>query len=242
MKSIILASLGFIVGLSSCTTEINKLSFQRLTYQVSPVQDHKKNDAIDSTGIIEAKGLNFIDINGLKQGLWEERGWKNTLVSHVSYVNDIAHGPYVIKEGYYKIGTFINGKKEGVERWTYTLDSPDNDLVVIYFEDDSIQWQAHPAADHDQLIPVKGIDVFVDSSMVEVPFYNGQTWYKGLYIDNKPKGIHTIYYPNGKLQGWVNYDLLQAESFDSLGNFVSRDSVWWSGTNYLIVPKNFRKR
>ena len=129
-----------------------------------------------------------------------------------------------------------------MERWTYTLDLPDNDLVVLYFEDDSMLWQAHPMSDTGQLIPVKGIRTFTDSVLVNVPFYKGQTWYRGLYIKDKPKGIHTIYYPNGKLQGWVNYDLLQAESFDSLGNCVSRDSVWWGGINYLIVPKNFRKR
>lgn len=242
MNSIILAGLGFFVGLSSCTTEINKGSFQRLTDHVSPVLQHEKNDHIDSNALNAAKGLNFTDTNGLKQGVWEVRGWKNRLLSRVFYVNDIPHGPYILNDNYYKVGTYNHGKKQGVERWTYTLDIPDNDLVVLYFEDDSMLWQAHPMADAGQLIPVKGIRTFTDSVLVNVPFYNGQTWYRGLYIKDKPKGIHKIYYPNGALQGWVNYELFQAETYDSLGHVLTQDSVRWGGNNYLIVPKNFRKR
>lgn len=103
MNSIIMAGLGFFVGLSSCTTEINKGSFQRLTDHVSPILQHEKKDHIDANVLNAAQGLNFTDTNGLKQGVWEERGWKNTLVSRMSYINDILHGPYIIKDSYYKV-------------------------------------------------------------------------------------------------------------------------------------------
>ena len=204
------------------------------------------HEQVEMMGEDEANSVkqekNFTDANGLKQGLWEERGWKNTLVSRVSYVNDVPHGPYIISDNYYKVGTYNYGKKQGLERWTYTLDKPDNDVVVLYFEHDSILWQAHPMADAGQLIPVKGIRTYTDSVFVNVPFYNGKTWYQGLFIRDKPKGIHKIYSPNGVLQGRVNYELFQAESYDSLGHVLTQDSVWWGGNNYLIVPKNFRKR
>jgi len=186
--------------------------------------------------------LSFTDEKGLKQGLWEERGWRNSLNYRINSVDDIPHGAYIIKDNYFKVGTYNQGKKNGIERWTYTLDIPDNDLVVLFFENDTLRWQAHPAADSGQLIPVKGIRVFADSVFVEIPFYNGIIWYKGLYMHNKPEGTHQIYYPNGKLQGWVNYEIFQSEAYDSLGHVLSQDPVWWGGNNYLIVPKDFRKK
>ncbi len=206
------------------------------------VSQHQPLWHAEKPGINTNDKLNFTDENGLKQGLWEERGWRNSLKSRINYVDDVPHGPYIIRENYYKVGTYNYGKKNGIERWTYTLDIPDNDLVVLFFSSDTLRWQAHPAADSGQLIPVKGIRVFDDSVWVEIPFYNGKIWYKGLYMHDKPKGTHQIYYPNGKLQGWVNYELLQAECYDSLGHVLSQDSVWWGGNNYLIVPKDFKKR
>lgn len=222
-----------LVTLNSCYSS-NDVNSEKYVKSPSEIKDIAHLHPIPLDAIDYSDSINYTDNQGLRQGVWEERGWKNKLISRVFYIDDIENGPYIISDGYYKVGNYNQGKKHGVERWTYTLEVPDNDLVVLMFDNDSILWQAHPAADAGQLIPTKGIRLFNDSVLVNIPFSNGVIWYKGLYINKQPKGIHKIFYPNGELQGWVNYELLQAESFDSLGNFVRQDTVFKFKNNYAL--------
>jgi antitoxin component YwqK of YwqJK toxin-antitoxin module len=180
----------------------------------------RDNIVNDSNEKINPKRINYTDENGLKQGRWEEIGWKNRVVGMQTYVNDTLHGPWLSTHGITTSGFYENGKKQGYERQYYHNDADSNTLAVGYYVDDIGLWFSHPTADHGLLKPVKGMNVQVDSVYVKAPFHDGSLWYEGLFLRDEAIGIHKVYYPNGELQGLVDYGEASFVEYDSLGNLL----------------------
>jgi len=167
---------------------------------------------------IEAK-KNCTDGNGLKQGIWDfiEKG---QVKGFVTYKNNKLHGlsrhwinyPEQIVEGNY-----INGIKIGL--WKHYYDSK-NLMLVKEYKNDTILWIGFPAADKEFHTPVKGFSIYTDSIVIQCPHLNGTTWYKGLFINKKPIGIHYMYYPNGKIRFEHNYSTNTIKIYDLTGKLT----------------------
>ncbi|PHR46532.1 MAG: hypothetical protein COA32_10330 [Fluviicola sp.] len=149
--------------------------------------------------------INYIDSNNLKQGKWITKGYKNKVVKIETFKNDTLNGYWFNWDGMQEDGNYSKGKKDGYFRVYY---GDRSELVVMqlkYIANDSIIWSGAPAADSESAFPVKGFKVYKDSVLVKAPHVNGELWYKGLFIENEPKGIHSIFDRNGKLLARMNY-------------------------------------
>jgi antitoxin component YwqK of YwqJK toxin-antitoxin module len=97
------------------------------------------------------------------------------------------------------------GKKDGYFRIYYGDRSNQVVAHLQLYKKDSLIWSAFPAADSESTFPVKGFTAYSDSVLVQAPYVNGELWYKGLFVEYEPKGIHSIFDRNGKLLARTNY-------------------------------------
>ena len=191
---------------------------------------YPKNDSTLITREIKQKQelLNYTDSNNLRQGKWIEKGYKDRVITIKHYKDDILDGYYYEFKGMQKDGYYSNGKRNGFFRTYYDNIEDKKVMLLTLYENDSLLWQTHPAADKDYLIPIKGIRVFKDSIYVSAPHTNGKIWYEGLFINGKSKGVHKIHLENGIPKATVDYDNKIITFLDSIDNkSISRISNDW---------------
>lgn len=201
--------------------------------KIVSLNSEKSYSEIDSTLITpeikqEKEVLNYTDSNNLRQGKWIEKGYKDRVISIKHYKDDILNGYFFEFKGMERDGYYSNGKRNGFFRTYYDKIKDDKVMLLTLYENDSILWHTHPAADKDYLIPIKGIRVFKDSIYVSAPHTNGKTWYEGLFINGKYKGVHKIHSENGKPKATVDHDNKIITFFDTIDNrSISRISNDW---------------
>ena len=118
----------------------------------------------------------------------------------------LKNGYFVEGDGMISDGHYINGKKEGIWRTYYNF-SIGKVLSVSSFKNGEGIWSAHPSADMHRILPIKGMYVKYDSTLIEAPHINGSIWYRGHFKKlHTPYGKHDVFYPNGKLRASFNYD------------------------------------
>tara|TARA_B100000674_G_C37694792_1_gene847699 strand:+ start:54 stop:833 length:780 start_codon:yes stop_codon:yes gene_type:complete len=183
-----------------------------------------------SDSIVQVKhsdSINIIDSNGLRQGKWIVKGWKDKILEIKTYKNDTLNGLYQKLDGTPYDVNYVMGKREGFQRTFYK--NPTRLLSVDFYEDDSIIWTGFPAANENILTPVKHFHSTIDSIFISAPYENGKTWYEGNFclrpseVNNGRMmtycyGLHKMYFRNGKMKGIVDYKNETIQEFDSLGN------------------------
>lgn len=178
---------------------------------------------------------NYKDAKGLKQGKWV-KSLNGKVVSIRHYSDNILNGYFFEWENMQTDGYYIDGLKEGYFR-TYYGDSKRNKVMLLsFYENDSALWYAHPAADKNFLIPMKGIDVLNDSCYVIAPHYNGKLWYEGLFVKGFAKGKHKVYSTKEELTGIIDYDkkqILTLKSFNKRA-FATVSQKWIIDSSALI--------
>lgn len=149
--------------------------------------------------------LNYIDSNGLKQGKWITKGYKEKVVKIETFHNDTLNGYWFNWDGMQEDGYYVKGKKHGFFRVYYGDKSEQNVMQLRFLQNDKVIWFAHPAADSRSAIPHKGFHTELDSILIEAPHYNDSIWYRGLFINNTPVGEHYVYDKNERLLSITNY-------------------------------------
>jgi antitoxin component YwqK of YwqJK toxin-antitoxin module len=164
-----------------------------------------KDSTIHTQKQLQKDSINITDSNDLKQGKWITKGYKNKVVKIETYKNDTLNGYWFNWEGMQEDGKYLNGKKDGYFRVYYGDKSKQEVMHLKRYQKDSLIWSACPAADSKSAIPLKGFDTNMDSILIQAPYVNGELWYKGLFIANKAKGIHSIFDRKGRLLARTNY-------------------------------------
>ena len=223
--------------LISCTENQPELQSSEHVKADTVIMETDTVQTTSETEIIEIEkpsykdSLNYTDENGLKQGTWEE--YDKEINEDVScyYVDGLREGQWYTLTGMRQEGTYKNGLREGYSRWYYGETNKHKVMVLSYFEKGEYIWSAHPAADHGQLTPIKGINVTGDSVYVKIPYKNGNLWYEGTLSEVESQrenyiGIHKVYYPNGVLHGLINYDDGWYKEYDTAGNLLVDNTLW----------------
>jgi antitoxin component YwqK of YwqJK toxin-antitoxin module len=180
----------------------------------------------DSTHIKTDKSINNQkDTNGLKQGIWITKGWKNKTINISNYINDTLNGYYFDWKGGQTEGNYLNGKKNGYFRHYYGNKEDSSVLAISLYKLDSLIWTGYPACDKRYIVNVKGFHSSLDSTFIEVPHMNGNIWYRGALVNNLEVGEHYIYKENGKLYATVDYDSKQITEYDSIENIKKTYSM-----------------
>jgi hypothetical protein len=188
-----------------------------------------QNDTIikaDSSIIDTSEKLNWRDENGFKQGKWI-KNLKDKVTEIAHYKNDTLNGYYLSfgRTGGYE-GNYIKGKREGMFKSWYVYKKIL--LSVVFCKNDSLIWMGFPAADENNLCPLKGFHIERDSVFIIAPYENGKIWYVGHFCLRPSKtnrgrlmtfayGTHKIYFRNGRIRGIVDYSKELIQEFDSLG-------------------------
>ncbi len=200
MKYIVVISLILIFGCSDSmeTPDSPKTSEDFVTRTDKPATDTLNNPDISDS-------LNYVDPNGLKQGKWITRGYKNKIIKIETFENDTLNGYWFNWDGMQEVGSYKGGKKNGFFRVHYEDRFSKNILQLKLYRDDSLLWSACPAADSRSAVPHKGFHTELDSIFIEAPHYNHSLWYKGLFLHASPVGKHYIYDINERLLATTNY-------------------------------------
>mgnify|MGYP000706120236 CR=1 FL=1 len=177
--------------------------------------------------------FNFTDSDGLKQGIWITKGWKNSISSFETFVNDTLHGYWNDRSsGLHQQGYYEHGKKNGYFwrlRTSIDLRKKSKYYTNIYqeffYKNDSLLWAMSPETDMGSLIPIRGLTSTLDSVYAIATYLDGSIWYEGACVNNEWIGLHKIYFPNGELHGTVDHDKDLVIEYDSLGNFIDSCSV-----------------
>lgn len=162
---------------------------------------------------------NILDHNNLKQGSWDfvENG---VVKGFQTFRNDTLHGPsryWINYPGQIMEHEFYRGKEHGLRKH---IDERGL-FMVVKLEMGKVIWTAFPLADSNYPKPVKGMTVSEDSVYVECPYANDTIWYRGLFLNSKPAGVHKMYYPNGKPRFEYDYTASKIKTFDSTGVLIS---------------------
>jgi len=137
----------------------------------------------------------------------------------------LKNGYFVEGDGMISDGHYINGKKEGIWRTYYNF-SIGKVLSVSYFEKGEGFWSAYPSADMYRILPIKGMYVKYDSTLIEAPHINGSIWYRGHFKDSHtPYGKHEVFYPNGRLRASFNYDTDTITNFNEYGKLIHKGNI-----------------
>lgn len=158
------------------------------------------------------------DKQGRKQGVWDfkQNGY---IKGYETYLNDTLHGKFnqwINGPEQIATGQYIHGLKDGLWKWYDKTEL----LMVVKYELGKELWSGYPLADTAYSTPIKGFGLNSDSILIECPYSNGKIWYRGLYINKKPVGIHYIYYPNGKLRFEHDYATARVKVYDKNGKFL----------------------
>ena len=159
------------------------------------------------------------DKQGRKQGVWDVKQ-NGYLKGYETYLNDTLHGKFnhwINYEGQIIKGQYTHGLEDGL--WKSYENKTDLVMVVKYKQGKEL-WMGFPLADTAYSTPMKGFAVYSDSILIECPYDNGKIWYRGLYINKKPVGIHYMYYPNGKLRYEHDYATARIKVYDKNGKFL----------------------
>lgn len=194
-----------------------------------PIADIKPQVVKDSTfKKADSAQRNFYDANHLKQGVWDFIENKK-IKGYQTFKNDTLHGPsrhwnnypeQIITQEFYK----------GIEHGLRKYFDEKSLTMVVKFSMGKQLWTAFPSVDARFPKPVKGGHVALDSVYIECPYANDTIWYRGLYLNHKPVGIHKMYFPNGRPRFEYNYSTLKIRTFDSSGKLVSDkkdDGTWF---------------
>ncbi|CAN5308209.1 hypothetical protein BH09BAC5_BH09BAC5_15360 [soil metagenome] len=188
---------------------------------------NNKVDTIDSTNITdkgEVEILNSKDAKGRRQGKWDHY-WNGNITGFDTYKDNKLDGPYsywTASPGQMNEGQYKKGLRVGLQRYYYKNGEYKG---VIAFDNDSILWYGFPTADMYYDEPIKGFGIYSDSIFVECPYRNGTIWYKGLFVNKKPTGIHKMYYPNGNIRFLRDYNTQIVSVFDSTGKFIRKQQA-----------------
>jgi antitoxin component YwqK of YwqJK toxin-antitoxin module len=221
MKFLIYILTPILLGCSNSNSNNDKTS------NLERLNDNKENESIDSNTIssrytndtvLEINNIqevNKTDTNGLKQGVWKTKGWKDKIINISNYVNDTLNGYYFDWNGGQMDGYYLNGKKNGFFRHYYGDIKDESVLTIHLYEMDSLIWTGFPASDQMYLVNVKGFHSNLDSVFLEVPYTNGKIWYRGALVNNQEVGLHSVYSKNGQLLATVDYATEWITEFDS---------------------------
>jgi len=195
----------FLVNCEGANSEQTTTSTEIMQVAHDSIRSH--NDLVASKQFEQFR-LNYTDENGLKQGKWEEIGWKDRVVGFQFYLNDTLHGPWESTHGITTVcGDYEYGIKVGYEKYYFNEVTDSNNVSLLYYENGEPIWGVHPKSEQGLLILSPKSSIYRDSVYMKAPFSDGALWYEGLFVHDKPQGTHKVYYPNGALHGWVDYTL-----------------------------------
>lgn len=214
----------FLIVIAACTSgdDIASIEYANVNENIEVLDSIIVDQRLDNN---EEK-LNQVDENNLKQGTWVTRGYKDRVVRIENFVNDTLHGYWFNWEGMQEEGYYNMGKKDGFFRVFYGNKSDSIVMSINLIGQDIKLWYGLPAADSETAIPHKGFSVLIDSMFVEAPHINGRIWYKGLFVNNTPKGKHEVFNKKGQLVADVNYDdstILFSKHADQ--SFIDKTSI-----------------
>jgi antitoxin component YwqK of YwqJK toxin-antitoxin module len=197
------------LGLFSCNSTEKK--------QVNAAStDLSKDTIISDTTTVFKK--NMYDINHYKQGQWDIK--KNGKIKgYETFKNDTLDGPY--REWINYPGQIVTGQyKMGLQHGLQKHFENDSQVVMISnFNMGKILWTGF-LGNAGYPKPPKGFHIHKDSILVECPYSNDTIWYRGVFINKKPVGIHKMFYPNGKPRFEYNYSNEKIKVFDKNGTFI----------------------
>jgi antitoxin component YwqK of YwqJK toxin-antitoxin module len=162
---------------------------------------------------------NINKLNGLKQGEIIVRSQNNKIISILNYLNDTLNGYYFNWEGMQEDGFYNKGKKDGYFRTYYGEKEDESVLLLSYYKNNELIWQAHPASDEKYIMNPKGFKSPYDSMYIKAPRINGNIWYEGLFINDKETGKHIIYKKEGDIYAIADYETSRVyfpENLDTL--------------------------
>jgi antitoxin component YwqK of YwqJK toxin-antitoxin module len=224
MKTIKTSFFIFIFALFSCgdTVENNENNLPSICPSVNVLVD--KNTEIQK---------NILDSNNQKQGVWDIVK-NNKIQGFQTYKNDTLNGPYrkspTNYPGQIEIGNFLSGLENGPIKY-YEKDTQLSS--VINFRLGKKLWMGF-LGNSSYPKPPKGFLIFVDSIFVECPYSNDTIWYKGLFLNKKPVGIHKMFYENGHLKFEYNYSNKKIKVFDRSGKLM-KEVIDDNGFNLNII-------
>jgi len=214
-----IATLSLVMLLFSCNEDQPAHSSDSTdgTQQHAHLKDKSENIAPNEIA------FNSTDRSGKKQGKWMTKH-RNGLPGYEYWRNDTLHGYFkfwyqdstkLFEEGWHSKGRldsflfiYERGKLKGVSK----------------FEDGSWQWIGFPS-DAQYILPEKSFGMKAGSVYVDCPYANKKTWYRGLFVNRKPSGIHYSYREDGSLRYKYDYDSKQVLYYDKNGQLIDTMSM-----------------
>lgn len=172
--------------------------------------------------------VNYTDSISQKQGSWLYYfGKRKEVLSEIcNYKNNKVNGlriKYESGEQDIKTQIFVNGKQHGFERWYRNFGEKNkiDKWVLIwigYYENDTLLWGQKPYHNgYEGYFLSNWIFTKYDSLFVEFYYENNNKWYNGLFIKNKPIGIHNTYYASGILRTSTNFETSEIKTYNRQG-------------------------
>jgi antitoxin component YwqK of YwqJK toxin-antitoxin module len=186
--------------------------------EIISVNEKEPSKVKDSSITINEIKEELLNTNQLKQGEIIKRNHQGKIKSIENYKNDTLNGYFFKWEGMQRDGFYKMGKKDGFFRTYYGKKEEGNVMLVSFFRNDTLMWNACPASDEQYIYNPKGFHSPFDSIYIEVPRPDGTIWYEGLFIKNQETGKHKINNKNGELYAIADYE-------KNLVYFADKDTV-----------------
>lgn len=125
--------------------------------------------------------------------------------------------------------SYLDGVKDGYYK-EYHKDSV-FPIVVFYYENNKILWNASTWDLYLYSVPVKGFFIRTPEPVkIEIPYNNGNIMYSGEVIDivdgtYKMLGKHYSYYITGELKVVVDYSIDSIFEFNKSGNIINSTTL-----------------
>jgi len=185
--------------------------------KAAEIRDTIRKETVNASGT-HHDTLNFVDKNGLKQGIWKE--YRNGKLFRVgTYKNGLKQG----KEtqtfgGEIHEYTYKNGKKNGLHTWRF---SGREYYAVSMYENDSLVWAVFSEMILDEILSDKGPICYRESVPIKLYYLSGKLMYEGTITNEDTefpgKGLHKVYYEGGKLKALADYDKQEIKIFKKSG-------------------------